>query len=131
MPDTINTVVVLDLKGKLDLTEPPLILSGFDSFVDTLHVQLKSDRENIQIHYATDQSSPGLNSPLYSRPCCFRKTTTIAARCYRDGKPVSGVSTRMYRKVETIPGVNVINPVPGIKYCYYEGNWDSIPDFTT
>jgi alpha-L-fucosidase len=129
MPDTNNTVVVLDLKGKLDLTEPPQFISDFDSFVETLHVRLKSDRENVQIHYTTDQSNPDLNAPLYTGPVLLRKSVTIAARCYRDGKPVSGISTRIYRKVGPIPGVRVVNPVPGIKYSYYEGNWDSIPDF--
>jgi len=56
MPDTINSVLVLDLKGKLDLTEPPQIISDFDSFVETLKVKLKSDRENVEIRYSTDQS---------------------------------------------------------------------------
>jgi len=129
VPDTINTVVVLDLKGKLDLTEPPQILSDFDSFVTDIHVKLKSDRENVQIHYAIDQPNPDMSSPLCTGPILLRKSAVVTARCYRDGKPVSGISTRSYKKIEPLPGVKVINPVQGIKYNYYEGNWDSIPDF--
>lgn len=26
-------------------------------------------------------------------------------------------------------GIKVEKPIPGIRYSYYEGNWDSIPDF--
>ena len=129
MPDTINSVVVLDLKGKLDLTEPPQIISGFDFFVDTLQVSLVSDRDNVQIRYTTDQSNPDLNSLLYTGPIVLKKSVMVAARCYRDGKPVSGVSTRIYRKHEAQPSINAKNPVPGISFSYYEGDWDSIPDF--
>jgi alpha-L-fucosidase len=129
MPDTINTVVVLDLSGKLDLTEPPEILSDFDSFVDQLQVTLKSDRKNIEIHYTTDQSVPGVDSPVYSGPIVIRNSATVSARCFREGKPVSGAGTRIFRKAEPIPGIKVEKPIPGIRYSYYEGNWDSIPDF--
>ncbi len=129
MPDTTNTVVVLDLKGKLDLIESPRILSDFDSFVDKLQVRLKCDRENVQIHYTIDRSDPGVDSPVYTGPFLVRNSVTIAARCFRAGKPVSGITTRIYKKVEPLKVIKVVKPVPGIQYSYYEGNWDSIPDF--
>jgi alpha-L-fucosidase len=129
IPDSVNTVVVLDLKGNLDITDPPQILSDFDVFVDTLQVRLKSERENVQIRYTTDQSGPDLKSKLYTGPFSTGKSIMVAARCYRDGKPVSGVSTRIIRKIEANPAVNLAKPVPGIVYSYYEGTWDSVPDF--
>jgi hypothetical protein len=129
MPDTNNTVIALDLKGKLDLTEPPQIIADFDVFVDSLKVKLVSDRENVQIRYTTDQSVPGLNSELYTKPIILRKPVMVSSRCFRDGKPVSAVGNRIFRKVEANPDVQVAKPVPGINYRYYEGNWDSLPDF--
>jgi alpha-L-fucosidase len=129
MPDTNNTVVVLDLKGKLDITDPPQILSDFDFFMDSLQVRLKSNRENVQIRYTTDQSGPDSKSQVYTRPIRIRKSIMVAARCYRDGKPVSGVSTRIIRKIEGNPATKLVNPLQGITYRYYEGNWDSVPDF--
>ena len=129
MPDTINSVMVLDLKDKLDLTEPPQILSSFDFFVDTLLVSLKSDRKNIEIHYSTNQSDVNENSLLYTHPILLEKSVMVAARCYRNGKPVSGVSTKIIRKVDGNPAVKVEKPLSGIAYNYYEGNWDSVPDF--
>jgi alpha-L-fucosidase len=129
MPDTTNTVVVLDLKGKLDLTEPPEILSDFDSFVDRLQVTLKTNRENVQIHYTTDKTDPGIHSPVYSGTLIIRNPVTISARCFRDGKPVSGISQKHFNQSVPLPTVEVTKPLPGITYNYYEGNWDSIPDF--
>ncbi|MGA3015158.1 MAG: alpha-L-fucosidase [Bacteroidales bacterium] len=129
MPDTINTVVVLDLKGRLDLTEPPQILSDFDSFVDKLDVILKTDRENVQIHYTTDNTDPGINSPVYNGTLIIRDPMIISARCFRDGKPVSGTSKRLFSQSVPLRGISVLKPLPGIAYNYYEGNWDSIPDF--
>ena len=54
---------------------------------------------------------------------------TISARCFRDGKPVSGISKRSFKQIVPLPGTNVAKPLPGITYNYFEGNWDSIPDF--
>jgi alpha-L-fucosidase len=129
MPDTNNTVVVLDLKGKLDLTEPPQILSGFDSFVDSIQVTLSSDRQNVQILYTTDDSDPVLSSPLYASPIILHNSGTIYARCFRNGKSVSGISKEYFKKVVPLPGIISVNALPGIKYGYYEGNWDSVPAF--
>jgi alpha-L-fucosidase len=53
----------------------------------------------------------------------------ISARCFRDGKPVSGTSKRLFSQSVPLRGISVLKPLPGIAYNYYEGNWDSIPDF--
>jgi alpha-L-fucosidase len=129
MPDTNNSVVVLDLKGKLDLTEPPLIITDFDFFVDSLQVKLKTDRDNVEIRYTVDGSHCDNKSPLYSHPFVLRKSAVISARCFRNGKPVSGMIFKGIRKIIPKSGVKVEKPVPGISYSYYEGNWDSLPDF--
>jgi alpha-L-fucosidase len=129
VPDNNNTVVVLDLKGNLDVTNPPMILSDFDIFVDTLKVKIKSDRDNVEIRYSVDQSDVTINSPLYTNPLKLNKSVMVAARCFRDGKPVSGVSTKIIRKIEPTPDVKVAKVIPGIYYSYYEGDWDSVPEF--
>ncbi len=128
-PDKDNTVVVLDLIGKLDHTETPRIVSDFDFFVDSLKVRIESDRENVEIRYTIDSSYCKSSSPLYSHPLVLKKSSCISARCFRNGKPVSGINNILFRKIEAEPEVKVGNPVPGISYTYYEGNWDSIPDF--
>jgi hypothetical protein len=53
----------------------------------------------------------------------------VSARCFRNGKPVSGSSQSVFSKVTPVPAVYPVNPVPGIQFAYYEGDWDSLPDF--
>jgi len=128
-PDNVNSVIVLELVGKLDLTEPPRMVSDFDFFVDSAEVKLESDRENVEIRYTIDSSYCDTKSPLYSHPLVLKRSAAISARCFRNGKPVSGINTMIFRKIAAIPAVKIGKIVPGISYAYYEGNWDSIPDF--
>ena len=130
-PDSINSVIALNLKGKLDLTDPPVFETEFESFVDSLNISFSTDRENVEIRYTLGKSDPSINSTLYSRPFLITTSATINARYFREGKPVSGVITKEFRKVDPVrvedPGV----VIPGLHFKYYEGVWDSLPDFNT
>jgi alpha-L-fucosidase len=128
-PDAINSVIALELKGKLDLTDPPEILSDFDVFVDSLKVTLKTDREKVQIRFTMDGSEVTDSSLLYFEPLKLKTTTQVAARCYRDGKPVSGTAKKVFKFVLPYAPKATTNPVQGITYRYYEGVWDSLPAF--
>lgn len=129
-PDPVNSVIVLDLKGKLDLTSPPVIKADVDMLVDSLSVKLVTDRENVQIHYTLDGTDPSIKSKKYSAPFFITNSGVITARCFRNGKAVSGVSSRSFRKVNPYAAFPVKNPLAGLLYKYYEGDWDSIPDFS-
>ena len=133
-PDPVNSVIVLDLKGKLDLTDPPLILTNFDILVDSMYVKLETNRENVQIHYTLDGTDPTNKSVMYSDPFIIHNSAVISARCFRNGNPVSGTSQKKLRKVEPLPAVVSFQASAsgrqGILYRYYEGEWDSIPDFS-
>jgi len=129
-PDTVNSVIALELQGKLNLTDPPLITSGFDTFVDSLPVLISTDRENVEIRYNIGKSEPTANSSLYQSIFTINGTTTISARCFRQGKPVSGTVTRVFRKVEPVRAMEPVSEMkPGLHFRYYEGAWDSLPDF--
>jgi hypothetical protein len=54
---------------------------------------------------------------------------TIRARAFRGGKPVSPVSSARFTKVRPLPPKQVAGLVPGVSYSYYQGEWDTIPDF--
>jgi len=135
-PDTVNTVIALELKGPLDMTEPPVFLNDPDIFIDTAMVILHSDRENVEIRYEKRRAEPTALSPIYTGPVLIKGTTVISARCFRGGKPVSGTISREYKKVAPLDPVRVIDPDGvghpdrvGLRYRYYEGDWDSLPDF--
>jgi len=105
-PDPDNSIVKLELQGKLDQTDPPLIEAGFDQFVDSLIVELKSSREKVEIRYTLDRNTPDLKSPLYKKPVTLKSSTMIAARCFRNGKPVSSVIKKEFKKVKPLPAYN-------------------------
>jgi len=131
-PDSVNTVIVLDLKGKLDFTNPPEILSDFSGFVDSLKITLRSGRDNVEIRYTFSEKPREVDSNyrIYHGPFDIRQECTINARCYRNGKPVSGTESRNYKQRLPVVALAVSDLKPGLSYRYFEGNWDSIPKFT-
>jgi alpha-L-fucosidase len=128
-PDTINTVIVLDIKGKPDINKPPVISAVNDIFIDQLQVTIETDREDVDLHYTLDGSDPAPTSPKVDQPLILNQTTTLSARAFRSGKPVSAVTRKTIKKVTPVPALSVNGTQPGLKYNYFEGNWDKLPDF--
>ena len=129
-PDSINSVIVLDVKGKEDINNPPEIENTVDQFINKIDVKIKSSRENVQIHYTLDGSIPDINSPVVSGYVQLTDCALISARCFRNGVPVSGTSQATFTKVFPEAAEKIETAAPGIKYFYYEGNWDKIPEFS-
>ena len=129
-PDTINTVIVLEIDGKPDVADPPIIEAENDIFIDRLSVEIFSERENVEIRYTTDGSMPQINDKLVTGPVSIYNSTTISARCFRDGEAVSGAADMIYNKVKPREPESKNKVKAGLKYHYYEGDWDSIPDFS-
>jgi alpha-L-fucosidase len=128
-PEAYDSIVVLDIIGKADIGNPPTIESDANIFVETIEVSLKSDRENIEIRYTRDGSTPSVNSALAQGPIRLAETAVISARCFRDGKPGSEAAKATFTKVTPSPAVKVDKIKKGIQYAYYEGDWDRLPDF--
>lgn len=128
-PDSINSVVVLEVKGKPDIDNPPNISADFDVFIGKLPVTLSTDRENVVIRYTLDGSDPKPQSPPFKDAIMIRKTRTLSAACFREGRAVSGVVRRQFRKVRPKPAFSRVSLKPGLVYRYFEGNWDKLPRF--
>jgi alpha-L-fucosidase len=129
-PDAINSVIVLDIEGKPDINEPPVISSDNDMFIDQIEVTIESDRENIDLHYTLNGSDPTAESPKAAQPIILKQTTTVSARSFRAGKAVSAVTRKTVKKVTPSPAVTVRGTQPGLKYNYYYGDWNRLPDFS-
>ena len=128
-PDPIDSVVVLDVAGKLDVSDPPSITAETDIFIDTLEVKVASDRENVEVRYTIDGTDPGLSSPMVAGTVRLTETAVVAGRCFRDGKAVSGIARAKFTKVAPRPAAHAAAVQPGLRYAYYEGEWDLVPDF--
>ncbi|MDZ7360530.1 MAG: alpha-L-fucosidase [candidate division KSB1 bacterium] len=128
-PDSCNSVVVLDIAGRPDVSHPPKIEAAFDIFVDTIEVVLTSNRENFEIRYKLNGGVPSINSTLLQGKIQLTETTVIAARCFRDGRPVSEVARAKFTKVSPRPAVKAEALQNGIGYAYFEGDWERLPNF--
>lgn len=130
-PDPINSVIILDVAGKEDINNPPVIDNSFDQFVDKIDVPIKTDRNNVVIRYTIDGSTPTKKSPIVKGSIQLTDCALVSARCFRNGKPVSGTVQATFTKVFPIEAERIENLTSGIKYSYYEGNWDNLPDFSS
>ena len=128
-PDPSDPVVVLEIDGTPDINDPPVITAAENIFVDRLSVAIASERRNIEVRYTSDGSTPGPSSLKADGPVILSESGTIRARAFRGGRPVSPVSSARFTKVPPLPPKQAAGLVPGISYSYYQGEWDSIPDF--
>ena len=129
LPDPVNTVAVLVLKGKPDIHLAPKVVAKHDIFIDETYLKLQDAGENIQIHYTLDESAPTVESPLYTVPVLIQNTVNISARSFRDGKPISGTHRHRLSKVEPQSASELTTFAPGLQYFYFEGEWLKLPDF--
>lgn len=65
----------------------------------------------------------------YSKPIEISESADIT--CYiKNGKDeYSTLESHNFIKTESLPAVEVTDPSPGLKYSYYEGTWQTMPDF--
>ncbi len=129
-PDLVNSIVILDIVGDAVVYEAPKIEAGKSNFVQDLEIQIIKDEDKSQIRYTMDGSEPNENSPVYSGPIILTETTTIAACCFVAEKPISNTVYRTFSKVIPISGNSLPGLKTGLKYNYYEGEWDKIPSFS-
>ena len=127
--DPYVSIVVLDVEGRPDINNPPVIKSKTRIFTDTLSLYLSTDRPNTLIRYTLDGSVPGADALLVKGPVTLDTSCTVVARCFRDGLPVSDTIAYRIRKVSPTPATGPDDASSGLIARYYEGTWDSLPDF--
>ena len=128
-PDADDSVIVLELAGRPDISEPPSITSEADIFLDAIDLDIASTQDNVEIRFTLDGSIPTASSPLIKGPVRLTASATVTARSFRSGKPVSAPGRAAFRKAEMRRAAKDADTRPGLKYAYYEGEWDKLPDF--
>ena len=86
---------------------------------------------NPRLRYTIDGSEPTLSSPLCNDTIKLNKPCTLTVKQvsakYRKTKP----ETRIFAEGDFIKGQQSVKKIKqGLKYSYYEGAWDTIPDLT-
>jgi len=124
-----DEVFVLDIAGEPDVTIPPAIDADAPIFVGSADVRITTARRNVELRYTLDGSEPSAASPLVTGPVRVTATSTVRARAFRAGRPVSGVTDASFTLATPRPPVAVAETVPGLKYIAVEGDFSTLPDF--
>ncbi len=128
-PDPSDAVVGLDFDAVPEINHPPVIAAPETLFVDRVSLSITSERRNAEIRYTLDGSVPLSRSLRAEGPVVLTRGGTVRARLFRLGKPVSPVASKTFTKTAAIPSLRGGGLAPGIAYRYYQGAWDSLPDF--
>ena len=128
-PDPYSTVVALDLIGKPDVNDPPVIDIRQKIFINEMNVSITSDRQNVEIRYTLDGTSPSSRSLSTSDAVLITETSLVTAQNFRDGNPVSGMVKALFTRVAPNKPVEIDEADRGLRYQYFEGSWDQLPDF--
>ncbi len=128
-PDPIVSVIVLEFDEEPEVVREPKIRADSDIFCDWLEVTLSSNIGNVLIRYTLDGSQPTNESAVYRRPIKLDKTATLTCQVFRDGQAISAAVGKTFTKVIPRPADSTLELAPGLRYEYYHGTWDWLPDF--
>ena len=86
---------------------------------------------NPNLRYTIDGTEPTINSPICKDKIEIKKACTLKVKSVSTNYKNIPSVTRVFTEGDYMNGQqSVENLKPGLKYSYYEGVWDSVPDFS-
>jgi len=140
LDETFEGEFSIDLPGKPYMA---VRITRSDLLFPVVNVRLASDRTLFyreteaelvhpdpgQVYYTLDGSQPTRNSLQYRGPIKINRRTVLKAVAFK-GERRSDVMTAEYIPAGLSPAVSADNLQSGLKYEYYTGDWDRLPDFS-
>ncbi len=127
-PDTINSVIILDIEGDPAIYDTPEITAA-EIFIDQTEISIRKNENLSEIRYTLDGSVPTSQSDVYTSPIKVSETTTVTASCFKDGRALTGTSAITVNKVTPVAGRQVPQAKPGLLYNLYHGDWTKVPEY--
>ncbi len=124
------TVLALEFEGPAVVYQPPVIEAAARQLVDFMNVAITTPGTGLDIIYTLDGSTPSTGSSRYTGPIRITGDATLKCRTVYRERFLSDVVEATFQKVEPITAVSERDLRAGLRYAYYEGEWDSIPEFT-
>ncbi len=113
-PDKICSVVELGFAGKIEVYNPPVIGPALGIFLDSADVTI-SMAPGADVRYTLDGQQPTNQSPKYTKPVVITVSTSVTAQYFRDGNPVSGLTTATFSRAKAEPAVQVEDASNGVQ----------------
>ena len=86
---------------------------------------------NPNLRYTLDGTEPTVNSPVCKEQIEIKKPCTLKVKSISSNYKNIPTVTRIFSEGDYMNGeASVENLKQGLKYSYYEGVWDSVPDFS-
>lgn len=96
-------VVVIDLRGELEVRPPPEITADAPIFVESTTVSFDGARAGETIRYTLDGSTPKPDSPAAPPTISIDRTLTVSARIFSDERALSAPVSRTFTRVTPRP----------------------------
>jgi predicted alpha/beta superfamily hydrolase len=116
---------IFDIGGNFSVYPQSAILpKGYSSYAVI-------QNKNPNLRYTVDGTEPTINSPKCKDKIDINKPCTLKVKNVSTRFNKLPAVTRIFSEGEFMSGLDTIkNLKPGLKYSYYEGVWDSVPDFS-
>jgi alpha-tubulin suppressor-like RCC1 family protein len=101
-----NSPVQIAAAGYAWLVGTPTMSPVTGTYTSNQNITLTSSTAGATIRYTTDGSDPSASSTEYSAPVSITQTTTLKARAWKAGSPVSGLAAETYTLQAVAPGAS-------------------------
>ncbi|NJL75712.1 MAG: metallophosphoesterase [Saprospiraceae bacterium] len=120
-------------QSRASVVQPPAphIITDATLYQIQTNVQLEAAFEGLEIRYTLDGSEPSRSSTLYSKPFILSESAILVARAYTQDGRASRLNKMQFRKMNPQAPINVKKTEKGLRFNYYEGEWQHLPDFST
>lgn len=127
-PEPVS-VIKLVIEGAPDVSTPPVIDAPAAIFIDATTATMHCSQRNVELRYTLDGSEPTVSSPIASGGIGISQSSTLKARSFRDGKPMSSVVERRFDKVAPRTAAPSAITTIGLRFEAVTGDFDHVPNF--
>ncbi|MBC7834800.1 MAG: alpha-L-fucosidase [Phycisphaerales bacterium] len=134
-PDADCSVIAVEIEGEPEVVRAPRFVNSIVQFISSRVVAIepapgaKDPSKAPAIRYTLDGAAPTAASPLYTGPFTIDHSCTVTAQSFVNDKPVSGPASLQFSQVTPMPASAPETTRRGLYCDWYEGEWDSLPDF--
>ena len=112
-----------EIELRVDFSSP-------NRFVDVHRIEIDHDHPLLELRFTTDSDLPLDQWQVYDGPLELSETTRVLAGLFLpNGHLRSRVFSKTFTRLQPLASVKRTSRKPGLRFAYYEGDFDTQPDF--